>query len=152
MISVFAQPLEGKELTGAKMYALVDEYFTDIGSMRALPFLRWFEYVRSIPYVSDIERFPGRLLEVVSRPKYLMDRKIFPKIDCKKKSVLIGAWARANGFPFRFVAVSDRRDKEATHVFPQVDFGRGWVNADATLPNYIIGQGQPVTFAAELQR
>ncbi len=152
MFTIVAEPLQGKELTGERMYAFVDRYFTDLGAWLRRSFMDWYNYVKSIPYISDVERFPDRILEIVPRPKYLLDRSIFPKIDCKKKSILIGAWAKGNGIPFRFVAVSERPDHEVTHVFPQVDLGKGWENADATLPEYHFGQGFNVTFATELQR
>lgn len=154
VIKLKTEPLAGKELTGQKMYATVDANYADIGGGMKMPFQAWYDYVRQIPYISDSERFQDRLLEVVPRPAYCMDRKLFPKIDCKKKSILIGSWAKGNGVPFRFVAVSDRPDGEATHVFPQLDFGDGWVNADATLPEYFIGRGQgsTVTSATELGR
>lgn len=154
MYDITAQPLAGKELTGEKLYAAIDNHYSDLGSYAGRPFGEWFRFVKSIPYVSDMERFPQRLLEVVPRPAYILDRNLFPRIDCKKKSILIGSWAKANGVPFRLIAVSDRADKEATHVFPQLDFGNGWVNTDATLPEYFIGRGQgpSVTFAAELKR
>ncbi len=152
MITVKTEPLAGKELTGQNMYRMVDMYFGDLGPALHNSFSTWFDFVKNIPYVSDIERFQNRLLEIVPRPKYLLDRAMFPKIDCKKKSILIGAWAKGNGVPFRFVAVSDRPDHEPTHVFPQVDFGAGWINADATLPEYRLDQGFPVTYATELLR
>lgn len=151
-MQIATQAMQGKEVTGEKMYRMVTDFFRDLGPWLARSFQDWFAYVRAIPYVSDVERFKDRVLEIVPRPKYLLDRGLFPKIDCKKKAILIGAWAKGNGIPFRFVAVSDRPDHEVVHVFPQVDFGRGWQNADATLPEYEFGQGFPqVTFATELR-
>lgn len=134
------------------MYDLVAEFWPDLGSCLRWPFRAWFDYVRAIPYISDEERFPARVVEVVSRPAYLLDRRIFPRIDCKKKSVLIAAWAKGNHLPYRFLAVSHQPDKFVHHVFPQIDFGRGWVNVDATFPGFQIGQAQPATFAAELMK
>ncbi len=134
------------------MYWLVDTFFADLGSWLRRSFQDFYNYVKSIPYISDVERFKDRVLEIVPRPAWLLDRTLFPKIDCKKKAILIGAWAKGNGFPFRFIAVSERPDHEVTHVFPQVDFGNGFINADATLSEYHIGQGFQVTYAAELQK
>jgi hypothetical protein len=149
-VKVSYQDHEGKELTGREMYRLAEIYSSDLGEFAAWPFSAFFDYVRCIPYLSDEDRFPSRMVEVLSRPKYLLDRSIFPRIDCKKKAILIGAWATANQLPFRFVAVSHKPDKSIHHVFPQINFGDGWINADATFPTFRPGQPQPVTFAAEL--
>lgn len=149
-VKVTAREHEGKELTGREMYRLARSYWPDLGHYAAWPFAAWFRFVRSIPYLSDEDRFPARVVEVVARPAHILDRRVFPRLDCKKKSILIGAWAAANGKPFRFVAVSHRPDKSIHHVFPQIDFGRGWVNVDATFPKFEIGQPQPATFATEL--
>lgn len=132
------------------MYRMANQYWMDLGSFLAWPFSAWFDYVRLIPYQSDSSRFPGRIIELVSRPAYLLDRGIFPTIDCKKKAILIGAWARAHGFPYRFLAVSMDEDGHIHHVFPQIDFGRGWVTADATFADFEIGRGFDVTRAEEL--
>jgi transglutaminase-like putative cysteine protease len=117
----------------------------------AWDFRSFFDFVRAIPYVSDDDRFPGRVVELVPRPAHLLDRGRFPALDCKKKAILIGAWARGNGYPYRFLAVSHRVDREVHHVFPQINFGKGWVTVDATFPDFEIGAPQPVTFAAELR-
>lgn len=141
---------EGKELTGHEMREMVKGYWMDLGSFLRWPFAAWFDFVRLIPYESDEEKFPERTIELVPRPAFLLNRHIFPRIDCKKKAILICAWAEGNGFPWRFLAVSARADKAVHHVFPQIDFGNGWENVDATFPEYAIGQGQSLTFAAEL--
>lgn len=144
------QEHEGKELTGYEMRQMADLYWMDLADFLGWRFSNWFDFVRLIPYESDDSRFPARIIEIVPRPAYLLDRNLFPKIDCKKKAILVGAWARGNGIPYRFIAVSHTPDKSIHHVFPQVDFGAGWVNVDATFPEFRIGQGQPVTHAEVL--
>lgn len=141
---------EGKELTGHEMHGMVQKYWMDLGTYLGWPFSAWFDFVRFIPYESDEERFQNRVIELVPRPAYLLDRALFPRIDCKKKSILVSSWAYGNKVPYRFVAVSHKPNKQVHHVFPQVNFGAGWVNADATFSEFQIGQGQPVTYAAEL--
>ncbi len=145
-----SQTLAGKEWTGNEMRRMSREYWGDLGSYLSWPFSAWFDFVRILPYQSDNRRFPDRILEVVARPALLLDKNIFPRLDCKKKAILIGAWAEGNGFPYRFVAVSSRPDGEVHHVMPQINFGGGWINADATFPDFEIGQGHEITFAAEL--
>lgn len=132
------------------MYRMVNQYWMDLGPFLSWPFSAWFDLVRLIPYQSDATRFPDRVIELVSRPAYLLDRDIFPKIDCKKKAILVAAWAKGNGLPYRFLAASMRDDGFIHHVFPQIDFGRGWITADATFPDFEIGQGFDITHAEEL--
>lgn len=151
-VKVKSLEFDGKESTGHEMYKMASEYWADLGSFLSWPFSAWFDYVRLIPYQSDTTRFPGRVIELVPRPSYLLDRTLFPKIDCKKKAILVGAWARGNNLPFRFLAVSMREDEFIHHVFPQIDFGRGWITADATFPGFEIGQGFELTRAEELGR
>lgn len=149
-VEILAQDFDGKEATGHEIRDTVERYYTDLGPYLRWTFPAWFDFVRLIPYASDETRFPGRIIELVPRPAYLLDRGLFPKIDCKKKAILIASWARGNGFPYRFLAVSGRPDKRVHHVFPQINFGGGWVTADATFPDFSIGQNQSLTFAAEL--
>lgn len=142
----------GKELAGSRMYFLCENFADDLRAFADWNFAAWFDFVKAIPYVSDEDVFPGEVVEVLARPKILLDSKIFPALDCKKKSVLIGSWAEKNRIPYRFLAVSEKLDGDIHHVFPQLDFGGGWITADATLPDYKIGQGFPITKAVELKR
>lgn len=139
------------------MYEFATQFCGDIPALNRTPFPVWYTRVKGIPYRSDDELFPedpNRIVEVLARPGYLTDRNIFPSLDCKKKSILIGTWAEANGCPFSFLAVSELgpRPQDIHHVFPVVDFGRGWRTADATLPEFFVGQVFPITYAEELQR
>lgn len=150
-VKIRVQDLEGKEVTGREMYQASKDFAGDLGPYSAWPFAAWFDFVRLMPYESDESRFPWRVVELVPRPAYLLDRSLFPEVDCKKKAILLGAWAHANHKPFRFLAVSSREDKQIHHVFPQIDFGDGWVTVDATFPEFRIGQAHPITYAAELR-
>jgi len=151
MIEFQKEPYTGKELSGQRMYEMCFRFFADLDGLERLPFPDFFDRVRGIPYATD-EEITGRDDEVAARPLYLLDRKIFPFLDCKKKAILIGSWARAQKPPlaFRFLAVSEYPDKKIHHVFPQIDFGAGWINCDATFSNFKIGMGHPVTRAEEL--
>jgi len=142
---------EGKEKTGREMYGLVNAFAGDLGVYASMSFPDFFRFVAGLPYIADDELFRGRVVEVVARPRWLLDGRLVPALDCKKKSILIGAWAKANGFPFRFVAVSHLPNKKIHHVMPQIDFGNGWVNVDATFSNHKVGEGQPITYAEVLK-
>lgn len=145
------QPHRGKDYTMAKMAQLVCDYSGDLKGEARQGLPLFFERVRAIPYVEDFEayaEFPKT--ELVARPKYLMDRELFPKLDCKKKAILLAAWARENGHPWRFVAVCEDGSGIAHHVFPQILVGGEWKNADATFPWYEFGELKPnVTHAWE---
>lgn len=146
----------GKELTGRYMYKYAEKYSKDLGSLKNLPFETWYNRVKNIPYASDDALFPedpARVVELVARPAYLLNRKLFPKLDCKKKAILLGAWAAANNRDFRFLAVSEIPSKEIHHVIAAVDYdGRGLKLADATFPNFYLGKKYPITHAEELKR
>jgi len=155
MVTVDIMPHEGKEYTGRWMYHFAENFNEDLGAFRFLPFARWYDRVAAIPYGSDDEIFPDsekEIIEVVARPEYLMNRATWPRLDCKKKAILIGAWAAANGVPFAFLAVSEKPSKEIHHVFPVVCLNGQWKTADATFPDYHIGQAFPITHAEELRR
>lgn len=148
-------PHEGKALTGKLMYHFAEKYCTDLGPARFQGIQSWYDEVRRIPYQSDDEYFPASpkdVVEVVARPKYLLDRTIWPAIDCKKKSILIGAWAAANAVPYCFLAVAEFPNRNIHHVFPMVNLGGEWVTADATFPEYHLGQAFDLTKIEELKR
>lgn len=133
------------------MYAVVRDYWGDLGDYVHWPLTAWFDFVRLIPYEADNTRFPTRILELVARPKYLLDRALFPALDCKKKSILMGSWAQGHGYPYHFLAVSQRPDGGIHHVFPRIRAPTGeWMVADATLPDYQLGCSNPITHAVEL--
>lgn len=122
--------------------------FTDLGEYLDTTLSEFYNFVRSIPYKQD-----HFYAEVVSRPKYALDRKKFPGIDCKKKAVLIGAWLNAHGIPWRAVAVSEKPDKKIHHVFVQAKIKGKYRNIDATYPEYNLFDPKPeVTAAEELPR
>lgn len=147
---VLTQDYDGKEATGREMYRMVSDFWLDVAPFMVWDFPDWFDFVRAIPYVSDDQLFPDQIVELLSRPWWLLDPRLFPGMDCKKKAILIACWAYANRCPFRFLAVSEVPSKKIHHVFPQIDFGNGWENCDATFPSYRIGQKYPITYAEEL--
>lgn len=155
MVEITSFPHKGKEQTGRMMYHFAEAYRGDIGPSRFARLPSWFAEVSRIPYKSDDEIFPsdaGEVVEVVARPRHLLNRKIWPALDCKKKAILMGAWAACNGIPFAFVAVSENPDKVIHHVLPFLCVDGEWISADATLPEYELGQAFPFTKAEELTR
>jgi hypothetical protein len=93
----------------------------------------FFALVSKIPYRRDPSRPKPK--EIIARPYYLLKyRRI--GLDCKKKAILIGAWCRENGYQYRFIGSSQRKDKKIHHIFPQIFYNDEWKNMDATYPEY----------------
>jgi len=132
------EPLIDKRQTGARMKMLAGRFARDLDGVKVringklkrfsdLNPAEVHEVVRNIPYKRDTEP-----VEVIARPARLLNGEFERGIDCKKKAVLIGAWAARRGYPYKFVATSKRPDRKFHHVFPVVRLGGEWVNMDAT--------------------
>lgn len=144
----------GKEMTGEEMNSLVKDCFSDLGPSLGDSLQDWFEKVKNIPYIDDFELFgidgKGPIQEILSRPMYLMNGAIFPSMDCKKKAILIAAWAEGNNVPWRFVAVREEGFSRFHHVFPQLKIAGEWYNCDATMPHYKLFAGKPLVREAAI--
>lgn len=149
------EPLINKEQTGRRMKQLVGRFARDLDRVRvrvggrskrfsALNPLEVHEVVRNIPYRKDTEP-----VEVIARPARLLNGE-FRSLDCKKKAILIGAWAARRGYPFKFIAASKRPDRKFHHVFPVVRLRGEWVNMDATYANMRPGTTKTGTAFEEL--
>lgn len=140
--------LTDKKQTGNSMYWLVENFYTDlidfvIGGKKCSDFtiIEWFNLVRKIPYKIDIKP-----IEVIARPKFLLMKSNLG-LDCKKKAILIAAWAKCNNIEFRFMTSSRRLDKKIHHVFPQLFLNNKWLNLDATYREYKPFESKTVTKA-----
>lgn len=144
------EPLKDKKQTADRIRKLITLYSDDLdicfvdknGEMiplSALTLEDFFDYVRRIPY-----RMDKRPVEVVARPFHIIDNADCG-MDCKKKAILMGAWAKKNGIRSRFIASSKRADRKVHHIFPQFFLSGEWLNVDATYPEYHIFQGKRVT-------
>lgn len=80
------QNLHNRNQTAREMVRIIKRYWRDIGEHARNSLQGYFEFVKNIPYQED-----PFFLEVVARPAYLLDKELFPKLDCKKKVCL---WAR----------------------------------------------------------
>lgn len=146
--------LDSKDQTGKEMYRLIDQYSGDIDfihtrqgvPLSSLNLFEYFDFVKNIPYRRDIQG-----IEVVSRPAKIIDNKSVG-MDCKKKSILISAYLKNRGIPFRLIASSKRPDKRIHHVFPQMKIDGRWHNMDATYSEYKPLELKKVTKAEVLQK
>lgn len=149
MIAI-AAPHRGKNATMAEMARMVRDYPEDLRRFRGIDLRALFESVRKIPYGEDLFLYGNGDAELVARPRFLLDRRLFPRLDCKKKAILMASWAEENGIPWRFVAVCENGSGDAHHVFTQMQFADEWRNVDPTFPNFRLFEPKPhVTHAWE---
>jgi hypothetical protein len=145
------EPLRNKEQTGQRMRAVIQRFARDLDTVtvrrnrRDVPFAKLslrsaHSLVKKIPYKRDTEP-----VEVLARPSRLLSGEFRTGIDCKKKAVLLGAWAVRNNVPYRLVASSRRPDRRYHHVFPQFYLRGSWVNVDATYSNMKLGENKTCT-------
>lgn len=138
--------------TGKEMYRVIRKTSGDLGRLSLLPINEFHEYIRSIPYVNDVQIFGTEEDELTARPAYLLDKRIFSAgLDCKKKAILMGSYLRQRRFPYRLIASSERADKSVHHVFPQGKLLGQWFNLDATYPEMRIGERKKLTHAEVLR-
>lgn len=140
---------------GSQMRRYVDLYAGDVEPLKNLSIDGIFRYVENLPYVDDetVTRLEGLGIvdeEIICRPARFTE---LPGLDCKKKSILIGCWAKLNKIPFRFLAVNDTNflgELGITHVLCQILINGEWVSMDATLPGlFYPGGPMPLVRYAE---
>ncbi len=121
------------------MRYLVDRYYADVRDLARLSMDDFFDYVAAIPYVMDSDMW-GEGRELIARPARFGE---LTGLDCKKKAILVGCWARCRGIGYRFVVVDDT-GAGFSHVFAEVEESPGfWVTMDCTLPN-LFRPGSPM--------
>lgn len=140
---VKSERLISKEQTGKEMKRITTKYCDDLRtifirykgkliSISDLPFIAYYDLIKNLQYRQDIAP-----VEVVARPKILLKGvQDGAGLDCKKKAILIASWICLNVGKnnFRFVASSKRKDKQITHVFPEILVNEVWLPVDATYP------------------
>lgn len=138
--------LYSKFQTGKKMYDLVDKTAGDLKKIKIsgkplsdMPLSDYFFLVKNIPYRQD-----PKPREIIARPKYLFKYRK-NGLDCKKKALLVAAWAKNNNIPFRFIASSNRPNRHIHHVFPELYFSGRYVITDATYPKNSINMKKHFT-------
>jgi hypothetical protein len=149
------EPLKNKYQTAKKIKRIINDYKNDLRAVHIvkngveipisdLPLLDFFRYVKNIPYRKD--KTP---LEILVRPYYILKHQGLG-MDCKKKSILIGAYCKLNNIPVRFIGSSKRIDKRVHHIFPQIFDNGEWKNFDATYNYYHPFENKILTHAEVL--
>lgn len=139
------EALFNKSQTGQRMKMLISRYARDLDKitirrgnkdkpLSQLSALDIHTVVKNIPYKKDTAP-----VEVIGRPARLLNGEFSRGIDCKKKAILLSAWAVRNNIPYRLIASSRRPDKKFHHVFPQIALRGEWINFDATYKHMKMG-------------
>ncbi len=119
----------GHRETCRLMRQYVELYHDDALWLKLFSLDEVFDYIEKIPYAYDREIW-GNGVEGIVRPARFRE---LPGLDCKKKAILVGCWARCNGLQYKFVAVDDT-GRGITHVFAAVEETPGnWVSMDCTV-------------------
>jgi len=144
---------KGHDYTAAVMYQMIRNFAEDLGDLAYLDWNTYFDLVRGIRYQNDADLTGSPFHEVVSRPWHILYSEIFlGGLDCKKKAILICAYAHRNGIPYRLIGAIENGGREVHHVFPLVFENGEWKNADATFPEYRYASPKPeLTYAEVLQ-
>lgn len=140
-MKVTAKRLKNKDQTGKEMNRLIKQYSGDLHFIfvkkngKLVPFsslslMDAFDLIRRIPYRRDVKP-----IEVVSRPTGIL-RNLNVGMDCKKKAILMSAYLKERGIPYRLIASSKKRNRRIHHVFPQMVIGGKGLNMDATYTHY----------------
>lgn len=151
-----AKSLKNKDQTGKEMNRLIDQYSGDLHYIyvringKLVPFssltlMEAFDIVRRIPYRKDTKP-----IEVVSRPNSIL-RNSRIGMDCKKKAILMAAYLKERGIPYRLIASSKKPNRKIHHVFPQMIVAGKPLNMDATYPHYRPFQRKRLTRAEVLK-
>lgn len=127
------------------MHQVISSFYSDLGEMVNWSLPRFFDFVKKIPYERDKHG-----TEILARPLVLFSE--FSSMDCKKKAILIASWLKANGIPYRLLAVSEIPTGKIHHVFPQAFINNKWENVDATYSRYFLFQKKPKITKVEILR
>lgn len=153
---ISVKKLRTKDQTGDGMRRMIRNYSNDLDNIfvrvngKMVPFSslsiqQAFEAVRRMPYRRDTKP-----TEVIARPG-IIARNAPAGIDCKKKAILLAAYMKRRGIPYRLVASSKKKNRRIHHVFPQANLGGVWHNLDATYSHYRPFEKKLVTRAEVLK-
>ena len=118
------------------MKRMVETYAGDVAPYASMSLSEFYDHVKRIPYKFDL--INGKLAEVVKRPYYTLNQ-IGLGGDCDDKAIVMGAWAKLNGIPYRFKAVGKKLNGNLHHVYPELLLSGQWTACDATYPHNTLG-------------
>lgn len=121
------QDLSNYSQTVERIAWMIENYYDDIAMINDKSPAAFYNYIKNFPYRRD-----PRGNEVVARPKHILNLMGKYGRDCKKCSIIVGSWAKYNGYPYRITVVSSRVNRKPHHVFSEVLFDGEWLNMDCT--------------------
>lgn len=131
------RPLLTLTQTAQEMVRLARAYKEDMAPYASFSVQELFDFLKAIPYRAD-----PKGLEYLQRPYYTVNQ-LGAGGDCDDKAICVAAWALCQGKPFRYVAVSRKKDKPLHHVFAEVKIGTEWVGVDPTYSHHVLNQRPP---------
>lgn len=135
----FNEILTDKIQTINKIKQLIDKYHNDV-NFRGISVRGFFDWVKNLPYRKD-----PKPIEVVGRPLRIIPIAKQIGIDCKKKAVLMGSYAKQNNIEYRIVVSSNRPDGQIHHIFLQYKINGRWLNADSTYSHLKFAEPKKLT-------
>jgi len=141
--------LQNAHQTGRLMYAMVNKWYMDMAPWADLTMFEVFDVIKALPFQPD-----PKGVELIKRPYYTMN-KIGPGGDCDDKAIAAGAWAKLNGYPYRFIGVGRYNSEIKTpfwmklmgqrkillsHVYLEVYILGKWILFDPTYSFNVLGQ------------
>jgi hypothetical protein len=139
------EPLYDRTQTSERIKSLCNRFFSDLNlfavkrnneyiKLPDLSILDFFDIVKCVPYLRDTAP-----IEITSRPLWIL-LNCFSGADCKKKAIINGCYAKANGIQYRFIGSSNRPDKRLHHIYPEVFLYNKWLPFDATYNYFKFGE------------
>lgn len=138
--------LDSVFVTGRQMVDLVKKYHHDLAPFDNVPFSRFYDLARRLPYRADPTG-----VEFLQRPSQALKNwnVLAMPLDCDDKAILIGAFLHRRKIPVRFLAVSVNPKGRLHHACLEAKFGGEWVLIDATYPycqlGKCLGGDKPIT-------
>lgn len=123
------ETLRDRIQSGSNMERIVKTFSEDIEPLDSMSLMEFFNFVRKIPYCEDGE------IELLDRPKNLLNPELWPGLDCKKKAILIASYLQKRGLKWSFVAVCEKLGADIHHVYCLLKNGKKFFPLDATFEN-----------------
>lgn len=125
--------MRSRSQTAKDIYELAKEFYPDLLEFKDYTLEEFYNVVQSVPFGMDEDYYSpqGEHWEVVPRPAYILNRDIFPFIDCKKKTILLSAFFELKGWDYLLTATSEH-EGDPHHIFILLWTGDDWQAVDAT--------------------
>lgn len=143
--------LHSRRQSAEKIYNVARKFWPDLLEFKDWSLPQFYDYVHAIPFISDDVYDTEKIhFEVLLRPGYLLNRDIFSFLDCKKKTVLLAAFAEMQDWDWILIATSEDPGFDPHHIFLLLWDGDDWRPVDANLPEDYLFKPKPYIVESEL--